>query len=32
MVILQLWLLRFRAASRKLRLMMADFAEWLADG
>ena len=32
LVILQHWLLRFEAASRKLQLTVEDFAEWLGNG
>ena len=32
MVSLQLWLLRFRAASGELRLIVYNFTEWLDNG
>ena len=32
LVILQHWILRFRAASEELRLTVTDFGEWLANG
>ena len=31
-VSLQHWLLRFRAASRELRLIVGDFTEWMGNG